>query len=178
MLSGLSLSLPTEGMLDGRLGCFCLLANSRVADRSVEQIRTEMALLLAAGLVILFDRFIATDSLFEFLINFATLSNGSFLSSKVVQVNSFFVQRHVTSIVSLLIAKDLWIELFLSLLESVNFLWTCIDWLGHASLRLPVCVCTEASFISFAVIVNWSLFCIAASEYARLELLVLFVLSV
>ena len=90
-------------MLDGRLGCFCLLANSRVADRSVEQIRTEMALLLAAGLVILFDRFIATDSLFEFLINFATLSDRSFLRSEVIQVNSFFVQWHIPSVISLVL---------------------------------------------------------------------------
>ena len=178
MLRGLCLSLPTKGMLDLSLGCCCLLADCRGADRSIEEVRTKMALLLATGLVILFDWFIATNPLFEFIINFATLSNSSFLSSKVIKVNSFLVQRHVSSIISLLIAEDLWIELFLPLLESINFGSACIDWFGHASLRLPVCVCTEASFISFTIIVNWSLFFIATSEYAGLELLVLLVLSI
>ena len=94
-------------MLDLRLGCCCLLADCRGADRSIEEVRTKMALLLATGLVILFDWFIATNPLFEFIIDFATLSNSSFLSSKVIKVNSFLVQRHVSTIISLLIAEDL-----------------------------------------------------------------------
>ena len=137
-----------------------------------------MTLLLRSCLVILFDRFIATGSTSKFVIDLATLSNSCFLSPKIIHINSFFALRHVFKVVSLLIAKDIGIELLLPLFESVDFTTTCVDWFCHATLRLPVCICTEASLIACTVIINWSLFFIATSEHARLELLVLFILSI
>ena len=66
-----------------------------------------MGLLLSSGSVISFDFFITTGPLSEFIIDFTTFCDCCFLCTKVIKINSFFVERHVSSVVSLLVTEDI-----------------------------------------------------------------------
>jgi len=66
-------------------------------------------------------------------------------------------------------------ELFLSLAERVHIGGACIDGLGHTSLCLPVSGRAERITLCFTIVFDWSTVHVAATEDARLELLVLFI---
>ena len=154
------------------------LASRSFADWSIKQTWWKMWLLLTSCLVVSFDFFITTGPLSELIIDFSTFCNCGLLCTKVVYINSFFIQRHISCVVSLLVSKNIRVELLLALLESINFSTSTVVWLCHTTLSFPVCVGSKTSFITFTIIFDWCFFLISTSEDAWLKLLILLVLSV
>ena len=62
------------------------------------------------------------------------------------------------------VPEDIGMKLLLSLSESIDICRANIEWLSHASLRLPVCIRTKASVCVVTIILDGSLVLISTAE--------------
>ena len=139
----------------------------------------QITLLLGPGVValVVFAHGLETlHSLFEFSVRLAALSVYARVMANVIKVDWLARDGGVPRVISLI--ENVRIELFLLLAVSVHSSRSCVDWLGPASICLPVGVGAHNVTLDITIVLGLVAIEVAAAEDSRLQVLELLFTSV